>query len=315
MIRHWLVTCAMLCSITSAAHGQQTASGGGGQGVSLRGSVEKLQGGFEFTEGPTQAADGSLYFSDIPADTIYVRRGNAEAESFIKPSGHANGLIAEPGGRLVACQMDGQVVAYDLQTKEMQPLASTYEGKRFNAPNDLVIDGEGGVYFTDPLFRAPEPLPQGVQAFYYIGTDGQVSRLSDDLPAPNGIGLSPEGDRLYVIPSHSAEMLVYEVDGPGKVSKRRVFCKLRQKEEGGNSGGDGMAVDTEGNVYITSGLGVQVFSPEGDFIMVIEFPEQPSNVTFGGSDNRTLFVTARNGLYSVDVSTTGLPANRLRIGN
>lgn len=312
MIRHWLVTCATLCLITSAAHGQETASGGD---VSLRGSVQKIQGGFEFTEGPAQAPDGALYFSDIPANTIYVRRGNAQAEPFIKPSGHANGLIAEPGGRLVACQMDGQVVAYDLQTKEMKPLASTYEGKRFNAPNDLVIGTEGGVYFTDPLFRAPEPLPQGVQAFYYIGLDGQVTRLSGDLPAPNGIGLSPEGDRLYVIPSQSAEMLVYNVDGPGEVSDGRVFCKLRQKEEGGNSGGDGMAVDTQGNLYITSGLGVQVFSPEGEFITVIEFPEQPANVTFGGSDNRTLYVTARNGLYSVGVSTTGLAPNRLRIGD
>lgn len=301
------------CTFLEAAEDQGSKAAGPAAAVSTRGPVEKLQGGFQFTEGPAYASDGALYFSDIPANTILVRRGEGPATPFITPSGHANGLVVEAGGRLVACQMDGQVVAYDVKTNRATTLAGTYEGARFNAPNDLVIDKAGGVYFTDPLFRAPEPLPQKVQAFYYIGVDGKVTRVSGDLPAPNGIALSPKGDRLYLIPSHSAEMLVYTVTGPGKLAEPRVFCKLRQKNEGENSGGDGMAVDTAGNLYITSNLGVQVFSPEGEFVTVIEVPEQPANVTFGGADGNTLFITARNGLYAVQLSTKGLPVPQLRV--
>lgn len=306
--------------LVDALSGSSAKAADGQAAVSTRGPVEKLQGGFQFTEGPAYASDdsdsaaGALYFSDIPANTIYVRRGDSQAEPFIQPSGHANGLFVEAGGRLVACQMDGQVVAYDVKTKQPTTLAATYEGARFNAPNDLVIDQAGGVYFTDPLFRAPEPLPQKVQAFYYISTDGKVSRVSDDLPAPNGIALSPQGDRLYLIPSRSAEMLVYDVMGPGQLSKPSVFCKLRQKQEGDNAGGDGMVVDTAGNLYITSNLGVQVFSPAGEFITLIEVPEQPANVTFGGPQRDTLYITARNGLYAVQLSTKGLPAPKLRVG-
>ena len=119
-------------------------------------------------------------------------------------------------------------VAYDIDSGESKVLAGSYQGKRFNAPNDLVIDSSGGIYFTDPLFRAPQPLPQGVQAVYYIRANGEVSRVTEDLAAPNGIGLSPDGKRLYVAPSRQAEMLVYQVNGPGKLSDGETFCRLKQ---------------------------------------------------------------------------------------
>jgi gluconolactonase len=277
-------------------------------------AVTLVQGGFQFVEGPTMAADGAVYFTDIPANQILVWREGKKVEPWIEPSMHANGLMIEEGGRLVACQMDGSVVAYNLTTKESEVLADKFEGKRFNAPNDLVIDSVGGVYFTDPLYRAPTPLPQGAQAFYYIAVDRTVTRLSGDLPAPNGIGLSPDGKSLYVIPSMSSEMLVFDVLAPGKVSEPRVFCELNQKSDGDRSGGDGMTVDTDGNVYITTNLGVQVFSAAGKWLQTIEIPEQPANVTFAGPDRSVLVVTARNGLYTVPVSAKGVKPNRLRIG-
>lgn len=281
--------------------------------VQATGPVEKIQGDFQFTEGPTQAADGTVYFTDIPANQIWAYTPADKAVPFIEPSLHANGLMFEAGGRLLACQMDGQVVVYDLKTKESQLLADQYDGKRFNAPNDLVIDSVGGVYFTDPLYRAPEPLPQGIQAVYYIDVQGKVSRLTGALPAPNGIGLSPDGKTLYVIPSQSKEMLAYDVDGPGKVSNQRVFCQLQQASAEENAGGDGMAVDTEGNIYITTGLGVQVYSPAGKLVTIFEFPEHPANVTFGGPERKHLYVTARTGLYRLPVSATGVPAATLRV--
>lgn len=282
-------------------------------GFKVVGDVTKIQGDFEFVEGPTMAANGAVYFTDIPANQILVWEPGGKVATWLEPSMHANGLLAEAGGKLVACQMDGRVVVYDLDSKRETVLADSYNGQRFNAPNDLVIDQVGGLYFTDPLYRAPQPLPQDIQAVYYISVDGSVARVSDALPAPNGVGLSPDGKSLYVIPSMSAEMLVYDVIAPGQLSEPRIFCKLKQRNQAGRSGGDGMAVDTMGNLFITSNLGVQVFASDGRWIETIEFPEQPANVSFAGPERRMLVVTAKTGLYTVEVSTSGLPAGRLRV--
>ncbi|QEG39775.1 SMP-30/gluconolactonase/LRE family protein [Roseimaritima ulvae] len=273
--------------------------------ITASGPVTKIQDGFAFTEGPAVANDGTLYFTDIPNDTIHVLPVGGKIEVFVKPAGHANGLWFDSDGRLLACQMDGQVVAYDRKSKQMTVLAKQYDGVRFNAPNDLVTDAEGGLYFTDPLFRAPQPLPQGQQSVYYLAADGRVTRVSDDLPAPNGIGLSLDGKRLYVIPSQSAKMLVYEVEAAGKLSAPKVFCELKQPAGKSDTGGDGMAMDVEGNLYITTNLGIQVFNPAGKAMGLIEFPEQPANVTFGGPQRKTMYVTARHGLYAVPMPIAG----------
>ena len=212
-------------------------------------------------------------------------------------------------GRMLVCQMEGQVVAYDRTSGRSTVLADEYQGKRFNAPNDLVIDKVGGIYFTDPLFRAPDPLPQSVQAVYYIANDKSVTRVTDDIAAPNGIALSPDGKQLYVIPSHQDEMLVYDVDGPGELSGGKTFCKVKQPEGKTETGGDGMVVDVEGNLYITTHLGVQIYSPQGKRMGLVKFPEQPANVTFAGPDRKTMYVTARTGLYRVTMPIAGLPPN------
>jgi gluconolactonase len=268
-----------------------------------------VHAGFAFTEGPAWDSNGTLYFTDIPNATIHTLSADDELGALTKDSKHANGLLVVADGRMLACQMDGQVVAYDLASKKSTVLADSYEGKRFNAPNDLILDREGGIYFTDPLFRAPEPLPQGMQAVYYIAPAGEVTRVTEAIAAPNGIGLSPDGKLLYVIPSRQAEMLVYDVDGPGELSNGRTFCRLRQPEGKDNTGGDGMAVDREGNLYITTNLGVEIFSPAGKSVGLVTFPQQPANVTFGGSKGTTMYVTARTGLYRVEMPIAGLKPN------
>ncbi len=173
------------------------------------------------------------------------------------------------------------------------------------APNDLVIDRGGGVYFTDPAFRAPKPLPQLKTCVYYYNSDGNVTRLIEDLPNPNGIILSPDEKTLYVIPSGQSEMMAYDVESPGKISGARKFCTLEQPPNSPPSGGDGLTVDTNGNLYITSKLGLQVFSPEGKMLGVIETPEQPANVTFGGKNLKTLYVTARKSVYAIPMRAQG----------
>jgi gluconolactonase len=213
--------------------------------------------------------------------------------------------MVNAAGKIVACEMDGRLVQIDVMTRQVTVLAEGYKGQRFNAPNDLVIDAGGGIYFTDPHFRAPMPLPQGATAFYYRDPAGQVTRLDEIAKGPNGVILSPDEKTLYVVPSMQAEMLAYPVEGPGKLGKQRVFCTLKQAEGQQNGGGDGLTIDTKGNLFITSKLGIQVFTSEGKFLGILEFPEQPANCTFGGANNRTLYVTARTSVYAVPMDTAG----------
>jgi gluconolactonase len=138
-----------------------------------------------------------------------------------------------------------------------------------------------------------------------VGGNGQAARLIDDLPNPNGVILSPDEKTLYVIPSGQAEMMAYPVLSPGKIGAGKVFCTLQQAEGKKGTGGDGLTVDVKGNLYITSGLGLQVFSPTGSLLGIIKLPEQPANVTFGGRDNKTLYVTARTSLYTVPMAVAG----------
>lgn len=274
-------------------------------GVGPTGAIVKLHTDFKFTEGPAADRRGNVYFSDIPNQRIHKVDAKGKLSVFREKSNRANGLMVNAKGEIVACEMAGQVVAYSPDGKSRRVLADKYDGKRFNAPNDLVIDEQGGIYFTDPAFGAPMPLPQGKTAVYYIAPGGDVTRLIDNLPNPNGVLLSPDEKTLYVIPSGQAEMMAYPVEAPGKIGKGKVFCKLKQKREGDKSGGDGLTVDTKGNLYITSNLGLQVFNPSGDLLGIITLPEQPANVDFGGPDMKTLYVTARSSLYTVPMEATG----------
>jgi gluconolactonase len=274
-------------------------------GLGPTGPVTKLFGDFMFTEGPAGDRMGNVFFSDVRGNKTY-KISEGKLSVFRDPSNNSNGLMVNAQGELVACEMQGRVVAVSPDGKTVRPLAETYQGKRFNAPNDLVIDRQGGVYFTDPHFLAPQPLPQGVPAVYYISPGLEVTRLIDNLQAPNGVILSPDEKTLYVIPSLQAEMMAYPVESPGKIGAGRVFCVLEQAAGKKNQGGDGLTVDTSGNLYITSALGLQVFSPQGKPLGIISVPEQPANVTFAGPENRTLYVTARTSLYTIPMQATGL---------
>ncbi|HBE67529.1 MAG TPA: gluconolactonase [Planctomycetaceae bacterium] len=275
------------------------------EGLGPTGPVELIQGEFQFTEGPAWTPDGSLYFTDIPAEKIMRLGPGGQIKTFLEPSLHANGLMYGGKGRLLACQMDGRLVAIDLKTKKTKVLTDSFEDTRYNACNDLVIDRQGGIYFTDPRYRAPEPWPQGKEAFYYLSADGKLTRLGDDLTAPNGIALSPDEKTLYVIPSMSSKMMAYPVQSPGQIGDGHVLFELKQPEGKRDTGGDGLAIDSQGNLYITTALGVQVVSPDGKLLGIIRCPEHPANCGFGGEDLKTLFITARTGLYQVRVPVAG----------
>lgn len=274
-------------------------------GIGPTGPVKKVHSNFKFTEGPAADTAGNVYFSDIPNDRIHKIDAGGNLSVFRDKANTPNGLMVNAKGEVLACEMTGAVVALSPDGKGRRVVTDQYEGKRYNAPNDLVIDKAGGVYFTDPMFRAPMPLPQGKTCVYYADAAGKAARLIDDLPNPNGVLLSPDERTLYVLPSGQRQMVAYPVEGPGRLGKGRVFCELEQAKAGGNGGGDGGTVDVKGNVYITSAIGVQVFDPSGKKLGTIRFPEQPANVTFGGKDLKTLFVTARTSVYTVPMEVAG----------
>ena len=217
---HIVSTLAIFSVLTAASESDAQES------IAPVGEVTLVHDGFTFTEGPAWDPESeTLYFSDIPNNTIFKLTSDGEVSTFTDDSKHTNGILVTRDGRLLGCQMDGQLVEYNKQDASAKPLAEKFAGRRFNAPNDLVMDASGGIFFTDPLFRAPTPLPQTVQSVYYVTAEGEVSRVTKDLPAPNGIGLSPEGDKLYVCPSRSAKMLVYEVRAEGGSRLQRPFVK------------------------------------------------------------------------------------------
>lgn len=303
MSRHRFCSIALLLVATTT----QAADDGGRsiKGLGPKGAVTKVQGGFMFTEGPAADSHGRIYFSDIPANRVYRLDDDGKASIFREPSNFSNGSMFNAQGDLISCEMDGQVVIVSPDGKRVRPLASMYQGKRFNAPNDLVVDSTDGVYFTDPHFKAPDPLPQGVTAVYYVGGGGLVQRLIDDLKAPNGVILSTDEKTLYVVPSGQEEVMAYPVESPGKIGKGKVFCHLKQAPGQQGRGGDGLTIDTKGNLYIATGLGLQVFDKQGQHLGNIEVPEQPANATFGGADMQTLYITARTSLYRAEMEATG----------
>jgi gluconolactonase len=304
--RLWLALAVPLGLLLAA----QPGAGGDNKpipGVGPVGKVVKLHSGFKFTEGPAADRDGNVYFNDIPAETTYKVDKDGKLTKVREKTNRANGEMVNAAGEIVTCEMaTGRVVAVSPDGSKVRVLADKYNGNRFNAPNDLVIDQQGGVYFTDPDFGAPKPQPQDKLGVYYIAPDGKVTRLIDNLAKPNGVRLSPDEKTLYVFPTGSAEMMAYPVTAPGQIAKGSVFCKLQQPAKGkGNSGADGATIDTKGNVYITSALGLQVFDPSGKHLGNIAFPEQPANVCFGGPKNNTLYVTARTSLYTVEMEAIG----------
>lgn len=300
MKAHFLALLTSLALAASAAAGEQTIPG-----VGKIEKAVKLHGGFDFTEGPAADEKGNVYFTDIPKEKIYKVDLAGKLSVFTEGSNHANGLMFNAKGELVACEMDGQLVAYDLSTKKKRTVIDKHAGNRFNAPNDLVIDKQGGVYFTDPSFRAPKPMPQDKLGVYYFDGKDKVTRLVDNLPNPNGVILSIDEKTLYVIPSGQPQMMAYPIEAPGKIGAGKVFCTLKGPEGKKAGGGDGLTIDSKGNLYITSGLGLQVFDSAGKHLGIISLPEVPANVTFGGADFKTLYVTARTSLYTVRTEATG----------
>ncbi|MBI4603794.1 MAG: SMP-30/gluconolactonase/LRE family protein [Planctomycetes bacterium] len=272
--------------------------------VAAGASVEKVAGGFAFTEGPAWSPAGHLLFSDLPASRIVKLSADGTTSDFLMPSGQANGLAFDAAGSLYACQGEARQVVRLGPDGSHAVLAASYGGKRLNSPNDLALDGAGGLYFTDPRYGGGEGIEQDVMGVYHVSASGEVTRVVSSLPRPNGVLVSPDGSRLYVASPDRRELHLFPIEGPGRLGAGRVIFTGDGALDGG--GPDGMALDAAGNIYATY-KGIVVLDRDGRLIGRVPVPERPANCTFGGADGRTLYIAARTGLYRLAMKAAGAP--------
>jgi gluconolactonase len=333
-----------LCSLAFAA--EETPKPTGDEIVPKGATLELLftrtadiKGGL--TEGPAAAPDGSIYFSDIPfgKDKGMILRFDPRTKKttvFTNDSRKSNGLKFDFDGNLIACEGSDEggraVVKWNTKTRKRTVIADRYQGKRFNAPNDLVLDKKGRIYFSDPRYLGDEPRELKHRAVYRIDTDGKVTEITHDVEKPNGVALSPDGRTLYLVdhnngtdkidpskpaPKHGAmQVYSFPLGDDGLVSgKRKTLVDF-----GTEAGADGMTVDVKGHVYMAARSlkrpGVLVIAPDGKEVAFIPTgPSQPgakapkgipSNVTFGrGKESKVLYVTVDTSLYRIPLKIDG----------
>ena len=272
--------------------------------VAKNAQLKKVGEGFTFTEGPAVHRNGDVYFTDQPNNKIlrwsYTRN---EISVFMEDAGRSNGMFFDLEGKLIACaDMDNQLWSID-DKGNATVLVESYKGNLLNGPNDVWVVPYGGLYFTDPLYKRPywerDPeIQQDGEHLYYLSKDRmQLFRVDENLVKPNGLIGTPDGKKLYVADIGDNKTYVYDIEEDGYLRNRKVFCEM---------GSDGMTIDYRGNIYLT-GKGVTVFNPKGEQIAHIPVPENwTSNVIFGGTDRKTLFITAMGSVYTLDMRTRGV---------
>jgi gluconolactonase len=267
--------------------------------------LEKVAGDFQFIEGPIWHPDGFLLFSDIPADIIYKLASNQQVEVFRRPSGKANGNTLDKENRLLTAEHENRRVSRTEKDGKVITLADRYEGKRLNSPNDLVVKSDGSIYFTDPSYGVSKDREElGFYGVYRLAPDGKLTLLVKDLVLPNGIAFSPDEQKLYVNNSEAKYIAVYDVKPDGTVTNERLFADLKDASQGGVP--DGLKVDLEGNVYSTGPGGVWILSPDGKLLGKISVPETATNLAWGESDRKTLYITANTSLYRIRLKIAGV---------
>ncbi len=276
-------------------------------------TLSQLTTGYQFTEGPVYLVDGTLLFSDIPANRIYT----GTKDVFRDPSNKSNGLTLDREGRLIAAEHESRRVTRTEKDGSITVLAESFEGKKFNSPNDVVVRSDGMIFFTDPPYGLEGGMANselGYSGVYALDPESKkVNLIGKNFNRPNGLCLSPDEKTLYVADTEGdhapaevkGDIWAFDADGKGSYGGGKLFCQLPYP--------DGIKADSEGNIWATCQAGVQVFSLEGALLETVEVPEGPANCGFGGEDGKTLYITARTSVYTVQTTVKGIyPAGRMK---
>ena len=266
--------------------------------------LEKVADGLSFTEGPTADKNGNIYFTDQPNNKILMWNEETGLSTFMEPAGRSNGMTFDNKGNLWTCADDKGELWMISPKKKIEIISKSYDGHRYNGPNDVWAAPNGGLYFSDPFFVRNywehKTMTQDKQCVYYLKPDHKtVIRIVDDLLQPNGVIGTPDGKTLYITDMQGRKTFSYTINPDGSLSDKKLFCEM---------GSDGMTIDNEGNLYLV-GRGVTVYDKTGKKIGNIPVPEGwTANVCFGGKDFKSLFITASKGLYRIRMKVKGVIA-------
>ena len=302
-------------AVVSAAHVQIDNAADFGRCVAPDITVQKLAGDMGFIEGPQWIkSTGTLVFSDIPTDELKQwNPATGKVTTFRAPSRNANGNTLDLTGRLLSCEHSGRRISIQEKDGTVKTVVDTFDGKKLNSPNDVVVRSDGTIWFTDPEYglktkpgtKEKEDKQQpGNYVYRHDPKSGRTTAVVKDFVQPNGLAFSPDEKKLYVADSGAPRHIrVFDVAADGTLGNGRVFCAID------NGGPDGIRVDRDGRVWSSAGDGVHVFAPDGRRLGKILVPESPANLCFGGEDGKTLFITARKSLYAAKVLVTGAGRN------
>lgn len=316
-------TAAPTAAAAAAATGPTSTPGI--PGVVTEGTpIEFIKEGFNGTEGPIGLPDGALIFTETTANRITRIAADGSTRTYLEPSNGANGLAFAANGDLFAAQVLKPQVGIIAPAGRAKVLADQFEGKPFGRPNDLVLDKQGNIYFTDSGANAPRPagaasgaaaapaapaVETAKPAVYRVTNKGQLQRLAADIARPNGIQLSPDEKVLYVANTNGQHLLAYDIKADGSLGPKREFAKLEggRKLDDGTlaTGADGIAVDALGRLYVATSAGVQVVSDKGEVLGTIALPKAPQNLAFAGTDKRYLYIVGRGAAYRINTLTPG----------
>ena len=261
--------------------------------------LEHVAGGYHFTEGPVWSREGYLLFSDVPDNKIIKLEPGQKPAVFRDNTNGANGNTFDAQGRLYSCESRTRRVVRIDKKGETQVLAERYEGKRFNAPNDIVVRKDGHIYFTDPAFgNQADGRELDFYGVYHIAPKGQLSLIAKPAGRPNGIALSANGRLLYVANSDEHNIRVYDVDRSGEVSNERVVIS------GIDGVPDGIRLDEKGNIFVAAN-GIAIYDPQGKLTLTHPLAETPANCAFGDHDFQTLYITARTSIFRLRLNVKG----------
>ncbi|MCZ6671393.1 MAG: SMP-30/gluconolactonase/LRE family protein, partial [Verrucomicrobia bacterium] len=270
--------------------------------VARNGELTQIADGFKFTEGGARDVEGNIFFTDVRNNKIHKWNFKTNKVTIFKDDSRgANGCWIDSNGNLIVCEHGGRGIYQINKDGSRKTIVNEYEGKKLNSPNDLWMDKRGGIYFSDPRYgQNRDDMEQEGEHVYYLSPNRKkLTRVTDDLVRPNGLLGSLDGKTLYIADQGDGKTFAYDIKPDGTLKNKRLFIE---------EGSDGVTIDHKGNIYITN-TAVRVFSPDGSFIEEIVIPKRPSNVCFGGDEGKTLFITAREAVYSLQMKVRGASVN------